>query len=85
MALRPRLSTGLLFRMLFVHIITRTYKFLPFIFVISAYRIATPALLFWQGDNKQSSPAHITLRLYTGLENQAISPHISSIEHFPGC
>ena len=33
MALRPRLSTGLLFRILFVRIITKSYEFSPYISV----------------------------------------------------
>ena len=41
MALRPRLSTGLPFRILFVNIITEPYRLVPFIPVMPLYKIAT--------------------------------------------
>jgi hypothetical protein len=41
MALRPPLSQGLLFRILFVRIITNAFRFPPFISVIPVYNIAT--------------------------------------------
>ena len=41
MVLRPRLSTGLPFRTLFVNIMTKPYGLVPFILVMPPYKIAT--------------------------------------------
>ena len=67
MALRPRLSAGLLFRTLYDYIIATEKEITPFILVISTYRIATPILFFWQAYDKEAPPTHIPVCFNTCL------------------
>ena len=81
MALRPHLSTGLLFQMLYGCIIARGEGIPPFISVIPAYRIEMPALLFWHSHNKEAPPTRVPVRFNTGLENQMTLTSVRSKEH----
>ena len=80
-ALRPRLSTGLLFQMLYGSIIATVSEIPPFISVIPAYRIEMPALLFWHSHDKKTSPTGVSVRFNTGLENKMMLTSIHSKEH----
>ena len=81
MALRPRLSTGLLLSDI-DYIVLNNRGITPFISVISTYRIETLTLSFWHGYNKQAPPARVPVRFNAGLKNKMTLASVGSAEHF---
>ena len=85
MALRPRLSTGLLFQMLYDSIIATVTEIPPFISAKTAYKIEMPDLFFWQSYDKETSPTRVPMRCNTGLENKMALTSVRSKEHIARC